>query len=126
VQKGVLEMANEIFANQIKIIRSNADMTMEQFAHSLNVTKSSVNMWENKGVVPREEVLRKIALDYGVSIDRLLGVENEVEIDNSRLSYLHRNLGKLDEKELRTATKMLGAVFTDIFNDDEEEEDDDI
>lgn len=119
-------MANEIFANQIKIIRSNADMTMEQFAHSLNVTKSSVNMWENKGVVPREEVLRKIALDYGVSIDRLLGVENEVEIDNSRLSYLHRNLGKLDEKELRTATKMLGAVFTDIFNDDEEEEDDDI
>ena len=34
---------------------------MEEFAGKLGVTKSSVNMWENKGVVPREDVLRHIA-----------------------------------------------------------------
>ena len=56
-------MANTIFSEQIKKIRSNSKLTMEQFADKLGVTKSSVSMWENSNVVPREEVLRKIAVN---------------------------------------------------------------
>jgi len=44
---------------------------------------------KNKGVVPREEVLRKIATDYNISLDRLLGVE--ITDGEFRLEYLQRN-----------------------------------
>jgi len=116
-------MSNKTFATQIKNIRVNQNKTMEQFAELLGVTKSSVNMWENKGVVPREEVLRKIATDYNISLDRLLGVE--ITDGDPKLEYLQRNLKKLDDKKLETAEKILRAAFDDLF-DDEDDEDEDI
>lgn len=116
------KMTNIIFSKQIKKIRSNSDLTMEQFAKKLGVTKSSVSMWENSNVVPREEVLRKIAVDFNVSVDRLLGVSvNEVE--NQTLNYIHRKLEKMDEKKLEKAEKVLRTVFDDIFDDEEDEND---
>jgi len=116
-------MGNLTFATQVKNIRLNADLTMEQFATDLGVTKSSVNMWENKGVVPRDEVLRQIAVKYDVSLDKLLGVVREKKDDDSKLSYLQRNLEKLDDKKLEKAEMLLKTVFDDIFDDEEEEDD---
>lgn len=116
-------MGNLTFATQVKNIRLNAEMTMEQFAVDLRVTKSSVNMWENKGVVPREEVLRQIAIKYDISLDTLLGVVRENKNEDSKLSYLQRNLGKLDDKKLDKAEKLLKTVFDDIFEDEEDEDD---
>lgn len=115
-------MANTIFSEQIKKIRSNSKLTMEQFADKLGVTKSSVSMWENSNVVPREEVLRKIAVKFNISIDKLLGISVD-EVDNPTLRYIHRNLEKLDEKKLEKAEKVLRTVFDDIFDDEEDEDD---
>lgn len=114
-------MANSIFSEQINKVRLNANMTMEQFAEELGVTKSAVSMWENKGVVPREDVLRKIAQNYNTSLDTLLGVK--VSEDTSKLQYIHRNLGKLDEIRLQKAENILKNVFDDIFEDEEDEDD---
>lgn len=114
-------MANNIFSEQINRIRVNADMTMEQFAEKLGVTKGAVSMWENKGVVPREEVLRKIAQTYNTSLDTLLGIS--VEEDTSQLQYIHRSLEKLDKARLDRAEIILRNVFDDIFEDGEEEDD---
>ena len=115
-------MANTIFSEQIKKIRSNSKLTMEQFADKLGVTKRSVSMWENSNVVPREEVLRKIAVKFNISIDKLLGISVD-EVDNPTLRYIHRNLEKLDEKKLEKAEKVLRTVFDDIFDDEEDEDD---
>jgi len=115
-------MKNEVFANHIKRIRNNQNMTMEEFAKTLGVTKSSVNMWENNGVVPREKVLRDIAEKYNESIDTLLGVQNKVN-ENRNLQYLQRNLVKLDNENLKKAESLLKTVFDDIFDDEDEEDD---
>lgn len=118
-------MPNEVFANQIKRIRKNEKMTMEEFARSLGVTKSSVNMWENKGVVPREELLRNIAEKFNVSLDKLLGVQSKGNEDD-KLHYLQRNLGRLDNENLKKAESLLKTVFNEIFDDEDGDEDDDI
>ena len=122
-------MANKEFSVAIKNIRSNNGLTMQDLAKQLNVTKSAVNMWENKGVVPRDEVLLKISKLFNVSIDRLLG--NNVETidesnDDKRISYIQRNLRQLNHKQLEQAENMLKAVFDDIFEDEESEDDDDL
>ncbi len=119
-------MANKEFSKAIKRIRSNNEFTMQEIADQLGVTKGAVSMWENKGVVPRDDILLKISQRYSISIDRLLGnrVEYEVEPVNKKLSYIQRGLEQLDDQQIQKAEKMLKVVFEDIFNDDEEEDDD--
>ena len=82
-------------------------------------------MWENKGIVPREDILIKISQKYNISIDKLLGNDlQDIDKSNERLSYIQRNLGKLDKDQLQKAESVLKVVFDDIFNDDEGEDDD--
>ena len=115
-------MGNTIFGNRIKQLRLDAGMTMEEFAKKLNVTKSRVNMWENRGVVPRHDVLSKIANDYAVSIDYLLGHDADTasQQEDPQLEYLQRGLRQMNKSELAKAEVLLKAMFEDIFNDEEE------
>ncbi|MCR4686006.1 MAG: helix-turn-helix domain-containing protein [Lachnospiraceae bacterium] len=117
-------MGNEYFKKRVKELREKKNMSMEQLAKELNVTKSRVNMWENNGTIPRNDVLLQLAKFFEVSTDYLLGNDDVSELSksNSRLSTLQRNLGKLNEEELTKAEGMLKAVFMDIFNDDEDDD----
>ena len=119
-------MANKEFSKAIKRIRSNNKFTMQEIADQLGVTKGAVSMWENKGVVPRDDILLKISKRYSISIDDLLGnrIEDEIETVNKKLSYIQRGLEQLDDQQIQKAEKMLKVVFEDIFNDDEGEDDD--
>ena len=82
-------------------------------------------MWENKGIVPRDDILMKISKKYRISIDKLLG-NNLMDVDasNEKLSYIQRNLDRLDDEQLKKAENVLKVVFDDIFDDDEGENDD--
>jgi len=119
-------MANQFFSTRVKALRENAGLSMEQLAKQLGITKSRVNMWENNGTVPRMNVLVKLAKFFNVTTDYLLGNDDasNLSLDNTRLSMLQRNLGKLSEADLEKAEGMLKAVFMEIFNDDEDEDDD--
>ena len=118
-------MANKEFSNTIRILRSNNNLTMQKLADQLGVTKGAVSMWENKGIVPRDDILMKISKKYRISIDKLLG-NNLMDVDasNEKLSYIQRNLDRLDDEQLKKAENVLKVVFDDIFDDDEGENDD--
>ena len=115
-------MGNMIFGSRVKHLRQGAGLTMEEFARRIDVTKSRVNMWENKGVVPRHDVLTKVASTFNVTTDYLLGydADNTEKSDDPKLEYLQRGLKQMDKKELEKAEMLLKAMFEDIFNDDEE------
>lgn len=118
-------MANKEFSNEIRILRRNNNLTMQEFADQLGVTKGAVSMWENKGVVPRDDILMRISKNYGISLDKLLGNNiDDLEVPEGKLSYIQRNLEKLDNEQLKKAENVLKIVFDDIFDDDEGEEDD--
>lgn len=118
-------MGNLILGKRIKELRENKGLSMDQLANELGVTKSRVSMWENNGTIPRGEVLIQLARFFHVSTDYLLGNDDNSEISktNTKLNSLQRNLGKLNEKELKQVEGMLKAVFMDIFNDEDEEDD---
>lgn len=121
-------MSKTSFGVTIKRLRKNKNITMQQLAEEVGVSKSAVSMWENRGVIPREDVLRKISSIYKISIDALLGntVQDAQSTQSRKLSYIQRNLGKLDEEELNKAESVLKLVFEDIFSDEEEDIDDDL
>lgn len=118
-------MSNKVFGTRVKDLREKEGLSMEQLAIDLGVTKSRVNMWENNGTIPRGDVLVQLANHFNVSIDFLLGNDDNSAISksNSQLSSLQRNLGKLNEADLNKAEGMLKAVFMDIFNDEEDDDD---
>lgn len=119
-------MGNKSFMDQIRKLRNNSGLSMEKFAETIDATKSSVNMWENKGVVPRNDTLIKISTTYKISIDELLGNDrfSEEDTDNIKLNYIQRNLKKLDDTELQQAENILKTVFMDIFENGEDDDDD--
>lgn len=101
---------HENFAKQIQIIRKNNELSMSEFAESLGVTKSRVNMWENNGVIPRTDLLVLIAQKYKTPLHVLLGIE-EISSDNKNRSSLFQFLLTLDNHQLEKAEKMLRIVF---------------
>ncbi len=121
-------MGNMVFSTRLKDERQKKGKSMEQLARDLGVTKSRVNMWENNGSIPRGNMMLKLANYFAVSTDYLIGNDNmdNIDISNTKLHTIQRNLGKLNKEDLDKAEGMLKAVFADIFNDDEDDTDDDI
>ena len=118
-------MANQLFSTRVKELREKAGLSMDQLAKQLGITKSRVNMWENNGTVPRMNVLVELAKFFNVTTDYLLGNDDtsNLSLNNTRLSTLQRNLGKLSEADLEKAEGMLKAVFMEIFNDENDDDD---
>ena len=114
-------MPNKTFGNMVKKLRTDKGLTMDALGEQLGVSKSRINMWENNGVVPRDDVLIKLSQFFDVSTDVLLGTGNEGKTgESATLNYIHRNLQELNEEQLQRAKNILSNVFDDIFNDDEE------
>ena len=96
---------------------------MQDLADAVNVKKTTVSMWENSGIVPREETLINLANYFNVSVDYLLGnvVSNSSENNSATLKHLQRGLNQMDEKQLKTAEKLLASVFDDLFDSEEDD-----
>ncbi len=117
-------MGNQFFSTRVKELREKAGLTMDQLAQQIGVTKSRISMWENNGVIPRMNVLLELASFFNVTTDFLLGHDDtkHISAENSRLCSLQRNLGKLNESDLKKAEALLKTVFMDIFNDDDKDD----
>lgn len=118
-------MGNITFAERIKKLRNDRNLTLDGLAKELGINKSRIGMWENNGTVPRDDILIQLSKYFNVSIDYLLGNEKmeDKEPDSERLQYLQRGLEKLDEGRLEKAEKMLSVMFDDIFENGEENDD---
>ena len=95
-----------VFGRNEKRFRENLKMSMNDVAEAVGVSKGSVNMWENEGVIPRNNVLLKLAKLYGVSIDTLLGYDEKTPNNtNQKLNYIQRGLSELNDEELEKSRK---------------------
>ena len=60
------------FGEQIKQLRMDQNLTQEQFAEKLNVTRQAVSNWENDRNLPDIEMLIKMTSVFGISLDQLI------------------------------------------------------
>lgn len=117
-------MSSEVnFGKRVQNLRTNAGLSMEQFAEKLHVSKSRVNMWENGGIIPRRDMLVKVAEYFGVSTDFLLdsGQQGKEPEADKEVQIIQRGLKEMNTEQHKKALKILSTVFDDIFNDDEED-----
>lgn len=74
-----------MIAETIKSLRENAKITQSELAKKLNVTRSSINAWEQGVSVPSTALLVQLAQFFHVSTDYLLGLEQNLTLDISAL-----------------------------------------
>lgn len=65
----------------IKKIRREREITQEEFAEVLGVSCQSVSRWENGSCYPDIELIPTIAEFFGISTDRLMGIDETKEKD---------------------------------------------
>lgn len=68
--KGMKNMKNMISKN-LKYLRDKHEMTQEQFAEKLEVSRQTVAKWENGESLPDIEKCTQIAMTFKVSLDAL-------------------------------------------------------
>ncbi len=103
------------FGSQIKQIRLEQNMTQEQFAQALHVTRQAISNWENNKNLPDIGMLLEISQICHVSLDYLIKgdddmnnmtrkiVEDGSEMKRARLNLVSTIIG--------AALLLLGIVF---------------
>ena len=85
----------------IKSLRKERAITQEEFAEVLGVSCQSVSRWENDNCYPDIELIPTIAEFFGISTDRLMGVDETKEkvAVNNYLEAFQKSIsvGNIDE-----------------------------
>lgn len=85
----------------IKRLRKEREITQEEFAEVLGVSCQSVSRWEKGTCYPDMELVPTIAGFFGISVDKLLGVDETVEkqaVDRYRCDFQKAiSVGKIEE-----------------------------
>ena len=74
------------FGARLRKLRKESELTQQQLADKLDVTKASISAYETNAKYPSIEVLIKIANTFNVSSDYLLGISQNVQFDNFMLT----------------------------------------
>lgn len=83
------------FSQTLNYLRKKHNVTQEELAHFLNVSRSTIAGYETRNREPEYEVLTKIATFFNVSIDFLItGSENHISttIEHKDIDYLDNNI----------------------------------
>lgn len=61
--------------SRLKILRENQGLTQAQFSEIMGVSQQAVGKWERETASPNDEMLKRIATYFNVTIDYLLGYD---------------------------------------------------
>lgn len=70
----------------IKDIRRNVNMTQDEMAQALYVTRQAVSRWENGETTPNIETLKQISKMFGVSLNRLLATAQIMDVPTAEIN----------------------------------------
>ena len=65
---------------KIKEIRKMFNLSQEQLAETLNVSRQAITKWESDVGIPDVENLQELSKRFGVTVDYLLSDSNEMPI----------------------------------------------
>ncbi|GGC76141.1 DUF3955 domain-containing protein [Enterococcus wangshanyuanii] len=96
------------FGTKIKGLRTENQLTQEQFALRLNVTRQAVSNWENNRNLPDLEMLILIARSFHISLDELILGGNTV---NNITEKLIQDGSETRRARFNMITTLIGAFL---------------
>ena len=92
---------------EIRRLREERGITQEALAEALNVTAQSVSKWERGTSMPDVQMLPRIAVYFGVTIDQLFAMDPEEQME--RMENRIYSQGLMDAAEVRRLEQQLAA-----------------
>jgi transcriptional regulator with XRE-family HTH domain len=104
--------------SRIQELRKQQGWSQTVLADKINVSKSQVNRYENKGVQPPADILNNMAELFGTSVDFLINGHTEEKakatLKNTKLLRHFKDVEQLPDDEQNTVLKFLGAYLRDF------------
>ena len=99
------------FDKILKLLRTEKNMSQQELADALGISKSAVNMYERGERQPNFEILESIADYFNVDIDYLLGRTNKTtKIINPNTMAAHFDGDEYTEEELNKIKEFAAFV----------------
>ncbi|GMQ63524.1 helix-turn-helix domain-containing protein [Vallitalea maricola] len=103
-----------MFSKRLKLLRLNKNLSQKNLATYLNISPSTIGMYEQGRRQPDQETLQKLANYFNVNIDYLLGrTNNPVPLDSSDNNINHNK--EIDQKIndlIKEVEKTDGLMFS--------------
>ncbi|KAB2429207.1 helix-turn-helix domain-containing protein [Bacillus sp. CH126_4D] len=98
-----------MFGQRLRELRNKKNISATALGKTLGIAQTTISNWENSGYEPSYEMLVKISRYFGVSVDYLVGNDNDVNKNEiSRLAKeLYEDLDDLPEDERNDIEKGL-------------------
>ena len=106
-----------MFGSKVKELRLKKQITQEQLANALSVSKSAVGMWESGKREPDLETVLKVADFFEVSVEYLVGRETQ-QINNNGL-IMNGNNSSFSDNNVNIGNSANGQIieqFIGLFN----------
>ena len=84
------------FGEKLQALRRGREMTQEELAHALYVSRTAISKWESGRGYPNSDSLKAISKYFAVSIDELLSGD---ALFGAGVVRLYRALAAAPEKE---------------------------
>ena len=100
------------FAEKLITLRKSKDLTQEQLAEQLNVSRQSISKWETGQVIPEVEKLVELSRTFHVTVDYLLKPSeiDALSIKTEMLEQQQKQLLAREEKRAHIAKKMMYSI----------------
>ena len=97
------------FSEKLITLRKGRDLTQEQLAEQLNVSRQSVSKWESGQVIPEVEKIVALSKTFNVTLDSLL---KPSEIDELSVKT---DLLELQQKQLLNREQTRTKIFKNLL-----------
>lgn len=100
------------FAEKLIILRKGRELTQEQLAEQLNVSRQSVSKWESGQVIPEVEKIIELSKVFNVTLDYLLKPSeiDELSVKTDMLEKQQRQLLNKEQARTRIYKNILYSV----------------
>lgn len=109
-----------MIGDKIKELRNKKGLYQQELADIMNVSKSTIAMWETNKREPSSEMLIALANFFECSTDYLMGRNgkfNSDETTTDELVILNRNAKKLSPEKQKKLLDMARLMFKEEFDD---------
>ena len=108
----------EELGKRIQELRKQQKFSQTELAGKINVSKSQMIRYENKGVQPPADTLNKLAEIFNTSVDFLLNGNTDEKakatLKSAKLLQRFKEVESLPERERTVILEVLGAYLRDF------------
>lgn len=102
-----------MFTDNLKFLRKERNISQQEIADYLNITRQAYNNYENGKREPDYEILLKLGEYFEVTVDDLLN-SNIMDTDEN-LIILNRNAKKMTPEQRKQLIEMAKIMFKEDF-----------